>query len=247
MSRYFISTDQIDESAGKVIFEGQDAHHLHTVLRMRGGETVYALDGQGNEYEAVLESVGKSSAIARIATKRRLDTEPCVRVTVAQALPGTLEKLEWVLQHGTEVGAAGFLVFESARGRADGERLAKKQTRWQEIVRSAAEQSHRALLPGVEGVLAFTDLLARFGDFDATLLAYEGERSMGLREGLPKKPGASILVIIGPEGGFTEEEVAQARRGGAIPISLGPRILRTETAGLVLLSQIVCLADEHTS
>jgi len=245
LSRYFIPADQIDESGGVVTFIGPDAHHISVVLRMRIGQTVYALDGAGNEYKAVLERVEKSRAIARIATKRRMDTEPRVRVTIAQALPRTLEKLEWVLQHGTEVGAAGFIVFESARGRTDGERLAKKQARWQEIVRSAAEQSHRAILPTVEGVLAFTDLLARAGDFDAALLAYEGERAMGLRQALPNKANARILAMIGPEGGFTDEELAAARAAGAVPITLGPRILRTETAGLVLLSQITCLTEEH--
>ncbi|HEX5324393.1 MAG TPA: 16S rRNA (uracil(1498)-N(3))-methyltransferase [Capsulimonadaceae bacterium] len=243
MSRYFIPTEQIDETAGTVLFEGQDAHHLHTVLRMRPGQTVYALDGEGHEYEAVLEEVGKSRARARLQAKRALNTELPIKVTVAQALPRTLEKLEWVLQHGTEIGASGFIVFESARGRSDGERLVKKSARWQEIVRSAAEQSHRAHLPTVDAILSFRAVLEIGRAHDLSVLAYEGERKTKLGQVLPKN--ASILAIIGPEGGFTDEEVASARAAGVVPVTLGPRILRTETAGLVLLSQIACLVDEQ--
>ena len=245
MSRFFVRPDQIDEERGAVRLEGADSHHLCQVLRMRAGETVWLLPGDGCEIEAKLFEVSKSASLAKITAKRRLDTEPSVSVTVAQAMPKSLDKLEWVLQHGTEVGACGFLAFESARGRAQADRFSAKVGRWQEIVRSAAEQSRRAMLPGVAGILSLSDVLARAADFDAVLMAYEAERAVRLRDALPRRREGRILAIIGPEGGFAGEEVRLASEAGAIPITLGPRILRTETAGLVLLSQILCLSEEY--
>lgn len=244
MSRFFVRPEQIDESQGLVCFDRPDAHHLCQVLRMRAGDTVWALAGDGCEHEAVLLEVAKSRVLARIKAKRALATEPPARVTVAQALPKTLDKLEWVIEHGTEAGAGDFLVFESARSRAQANRFTAKVARWQEIARSAAEQSHRALLPTVEGVLSFHEVLARAKNFDLALLAYEAERRTHLRDVLPKAGNRRILVLIGPEGGFTEDEVRAACDAGALPITLGPRILRTETAALVMLGQIMCLLGE---
>lgn len=244
MSRFFVRPDQIDEERGEIRLEGADSHHVCQVLKMRAGETVWALPGDGAEYEAHLCEVGKSRTLAKIDAKRLLETEPRASVTVAQAIPKSLDKLEWVLQHGTEVGAGGFLVFESERGRAQADRFSAKIGRWQEIVRSAAEQSRRAILPEVEGILSFTEVLSRAPLFDTVLLAYEAERITKLRDALPKHWPSRVLALIGPEGGFTGEEVRAARDAGATPITLGPRILRTETAGLVLLSQIVLLAED---
>jgi 16S rRNA (uracil1498-N3)-methyltransferase len=245
MSRFFVRPDQIDEEHGIVRLESGDSHHVSQVLKMRAGETIWALRGDGLEFEAKLFEVGKRQCLAKITARRRLETEAQVPVTIAQAIPKSLEKLEWVLQHGTEVGASGFIVFESERGRSLSERFTTKISRWQEIVRSAAEQSHRAVMPVVEGVLSYQDVLARTANFDTVLLAYEGERTTRLRDALPKSPASRILALIGPEAGFSEAEVLLAGEAGAIPITLGPRILRTETAALVLLSQIVCLAEEQ--
>lgn len=244
MSRFFVRQDQIDEERGEVRLESGDSHHICQVLRMRAGETIWALPGDGSEYDAVLCEVGKRRTLAKITAKRRLETEPKATVILAQAIPKSLDKLEWVLQHGTEVGAGGFIVFESARSRSQAGRFAEKVGRWQGIVRSAAEQSHRALLPKVEGVVSFSEVLSRAPSFDAVLLAYEDERTTRLRDALPKGPAQRMLVLIGPEGGFEKQEIESAREAGAIPITLGPRILRTETAGLVLLSQIMCLIED---
>ena len=209
------------------------------MLHFQAGREVVALNGLGQAYHVVLEETGKARCEGRIISEETVDTEASVAITVAQALPKTLEKLEWVLQHGTEVGASAFWVFTSARGRDDAQRLQKKTERWQEIARTAAEQSRRAICPPVEGIFSLKDILAKTGNFDLVLFAYELEQSVFLRQALSASIGTRILIIIGPEGGFTTNEVAEAQAAGAQSVTLGPRILRTETAALVMLSQIV--------
>ena len=211
---------------------------LCSVLKKRRGDEILVCDGLGSEYLVVLENVSKTASSGRILDMYRLATEPMTNVTVAQALPRTLDKLEWVLQHGTELGAVKFIPFYSARSREDWQRLIPKQERWQEIVRSAAEQSRRAICPVVDPIIGFRDALSLIPQYDITLFAYENEQERSLKSVIVDKAPSSVLVIVGPEGGFSEPEANLAKDSAAQPITLGPRILRTETAALCLLSQI---------
>ncbi|MGO8670149.1 MAG: RsmE family RNA methyltransferase, partial [Capsulimonadaceae bacterium] len=238
MTRFFVQPEQI--SAGEVVLGPADAHHLHVVLHAKAGECIAVLDGTGRELTAALIEVGKTRARGRVLSEVDLGTECAVRVTVAQALPKMAEKLETVLQHGTEVGAAEFWPFTCARSQTGltGERQQKRISRWEMIVKTAAEQSRRAVLPVVRPGLDLRGVLAGVAPFDVALLAYEGERNRLLRDALPVTPPKSVLVIVGPEGGFAPDEIRLAERSGVVPVSLGPRILRTETAALVILAQI---------
>jgi 16S rRNA (uracil1498-N3)-methyltransferase len=236
LTRFFVEPSQI---AGAIVFLGpRDSHHLTAVLKRRVGDEILICDGSGTEYLVILQEVNKTAAVGKIVDMYRLATEPSIMVTVAQALPRTLDKLEWVLQHGTELGAVRFVPFYSTRSREDWKRLISKKDRWQEIVRSAAEQSRRAICPHVEEMVSFDTILASASSFDLTIFANENERTTSLKAALSQVAPKNLLVIVGPEGGFTEIEARTAAEHNAISVSLGPRILRTETAALCLLSQI---------
>ena len=241
MTRFFIDPNQI--RGADVDLASDDAHHLRTVLKSKPGDVIAVLDGRGVEYTVSLTEVGKSHARGRITKSIPLDTECRTRITVAQALPKMADKMEQVLQRGTEAGAAAYWAYESARSldHLTGERQAKRIVRWSQIIKTAAEQSHRALLPSLRIDGAFADVAQAAGNFDLALFAYEGEARATLKSALESRTQApmNVLIVIGPEGGFTDQEVATARKNGLVSVSLGKRILRTETAALVMLSQIV--------
>ena len=240
MTRFFVKPEQISDTS--ITFGAEDAHHMFIVTKMRVGSLCTALDNTGHTYEVEIEELGRSHAVGRITKVDLARTEPHVKVTVAQALPRTLEKLEWVLEHGTEIGVSEFIIFSSERARENAERFKRKLDRWNEIVKTASEQSGRAILPTVTGIVNFQHVVETASSHDLCLMAYERETRMSLRQALC--PGArSVLSIIGPEGGFTDAEVELARGAHIATITLGPRILRTETAGLSMVSQILFALD----
>jgi 16S rRNA (uracil1498-N3)-methyltransferase len=244
--RFFVPPQSIitaSTETREVLLPPEASHHAKTVLRLRVGEKLWAHDGQNRAFlcEIVeLSSTVRTSILEEVA----LASEPQTRLTIAQSLPKTGEKIEQVLQHGTEVGAAGFLVFESERSVARLEnnktekKAEKKIERWRGIVQSAAEQSGRGVLPSVEWVGSNKNLAKRFSEFDAVVIFHE-KASGSLAAHLPE--GQNILLLIGPEGGFSEREVGVFTEAGAVSLSLGPRVLRTETAALVALAQILVL------
>ena len=245
MTHFFVRPDQF--ASGLVNLEADDAHHLRVVLHAQPGQKIAVLDNSGREWPATLLEMGKTKAVARLGEPFSPPTEPATKITVAQALPKVTDKMEQVLQRGTEIGASGFWAFASERSltHLEGERHTKREGRWQAIIKTAAEQAHRAILPTLRVNGGFADVIAA-DDFDLVLLAYEGERETTLAKALaavPTPPGR-VMVIIGPESGITDSEVKAARRAGVKPVSLGPRILRTETAAMVMVSQIL-FALEH--
>jgi len=241
MTRFFVRPDQI---VGEFIYlDADDAHHLRVVLHAQPGAKIGILDGSGREWPATLTELGKTKAAAQLREPFEPNTEPAVRVTVAQALPKVGEKMEQVLQRGTEIGAAGFWAFSSERSltHLSGERQEKRQARWSAIIKTAAEQAHRAVLPALQIHGDFRDVLASASEYDCALLAYEGASERTLKQALHSQavPPGRVLVIVGPEAGFSDDEVKAARKAGVPTLSLGPRILRTETAALALVSQIL--------
>lgn len=240
--RFFVPPEAILD--GVVTLPPEAAHHARNVLRLRSGEAVTVHDGTGMRYACRLTDVTPALVSAIIDEAVPADTEPALRITVAQALPKTPEKVEQVLQHGTEVGAAGFILFGARRSVAkieSGDKLTKRLERWRSIVRGAAEQSGRAVLPSVDWLPTSAALADTFGDYPSRLILHESA-SPTLRTILESEPALSaerLLVMVGPEGGLADEEVERFARAGGTAVSLGPRILRTETAALVALSQIL--------
>ncbi len=245
--RFFVPPAAID---GDTVTLPPDAvHHAVGVLRLREGEAILVHDNTGDGFLCRLVRVSPKSVTAAIESRFTAPTEPRTRVTVAQVLPKTTEKVEQVLQHGTEVGADGFVLFQSERSVARMEqkdKIEKRIERWQGIIQGAAEQSGRGRLPTVQWERHVPDVARRAGEWDAALTLHESA-SMPLRDALKNKPCADavrLLVLIGPEGGFTRDEVDAFARAGAVPVSLGPRVLRTETAALVALAQILYARSE---
>ena len=223
------------QSGSRVIFSEDKAHHISTVLRLKVGEEVRVHDGAGNAATAVLAFVDRKKANAELISPwERVNTEPGTRITIFQSLPKTGDKVEQVLQHGTELGAAGFVLFASERAQArfeDRDRIEKKVGRWEELVRNAAEQSGRGILPSVTYFRNLTDALARTIGQTRILLENAGTP---LREAT--LPDAPLAVFVGPESGFSDAEKQEI---AGIALTLGPRMLRTETAALAGLAQIL--------
>ncbi len=206
------------------------------MLRLKAGDTIVVLDGTGHEYDVQLTTVGKRDAIGQITARREATGEPTVEITLFQSLLSR-EKFEWVLQKGTEVGVSRFVPIQTERTLLRAKQIdAKRIVRWQRIVTEAAEQSHRGQIPEIEPAIPLAQALSRLGESDRNLIAATSSPARTLTEALAEgvRPPTSVAVLIGPEGGFSDEETAQACGAGAIPIGLGPRILRTETAAIVV-------------
>jgi 16S rRNA (uracil1498-N3)-methyltransferase len=236
MQRYFVDPSQMDEQY--VVITGDDVNHIVKVMRSRIGDEVICCNGEGRDVRGAIESFEGDAVRVRILEEGLPNRELPVQVTIAQGLPKG-DKMELVIQKGTELGAFSFCAFTSSRTvvKLDDKKEKKRIERWQKIAKEAAEQSHRSHVPTIENVLSWRELLASASRFHYALFAYEKEETVTLRQALTEvQPGASILLVIGPEGGFDEKEVAEAEAAGFVSVSLGRRILRAETAPLYALS-----------
>jgi len=242
-ARFFVPGAR--ERGERVRIEGGDAHHITDVLRLRAGDRIEVIDSTANAFVAELEGDGAELVARLVETSTPLPVER-LRVDVAQALPKGA-KMDLVVEKATELGAAAIHPFTSERTivRVAGD---EKAARWNRIARSAAEQSGRRRVPPVETPVSYAELLERFGRYDLVLFAWESTDRDPLRERLAQllRGVRTVLVVIGPEGGFTHAEADAARARGASIISLGPRILRTETAALALLAVLAYESEGRT-
>jgi 16S rRNA (uracil1498-N3)-methyltransferase len=237
-NRFFVPASSLE--GGLVRLSREQAHQVRQVLRLGPGDTVVVLDDRGAEYDVTLTAVGSKEAVGRVVSTHPASGEPKAQLTLFQSLL-IREKFEWVLQKATEVGVAQIVPVLTARGLVRTKQIEEnKLDRWQRILTEAAEQSHRGRIPRIEPVVPFADIFSRFVGFDRFLIAAPSE-TVSLHETLRgmARPEPSIALLIGPEGGFTDEEVAVAREKGAIAVGLGPRILRTETAAVVTCALIL--------
>jgi 16S rRNA (uracil1498-N3)-methyltransferase len=223
--------------AGCVHFDADETHHLLRVLRLRPGALVEAADGAGRLFTVRLEALAAGEAWGTILDETAGARESPCAITLAQAiLKG--ERMTWLVQKATELGVARFVPVETARvvARAPEERGAARQRRWERVAREAVKQCGRAVLPVVEPARPLSAVLGEVRAHDATWLCWEGGGtalgSLAEDAGRPHR----LLLLVGPEGGFTAEEVAQARAAGARLVGLGPRILRAESAALVAIA-----------
>lgn len=206
---------------------------------MKAGSGVTLTDAEGGRLSGVIEEVGAKSLTVRISAREEAPQlqDQALRITLYQGLPKG-DKLDLILQKCTELGAAELVTFEAARSvvKLRGERSASRLERCEKIVQEAARQSGRQLAPKV-AIGGNLEQVLRAARHDVKLLLWEGERTTGLREAFePYSAPESVGIVVGPEGGLTPEEVEQAIACGFTPVSLGRRILRTETAGFAMLS-----------
>ena len=224
---------------GKIRLEGPDVNHIKNVLRMKPGEDVRISDGSGNVYLCCVDAYEEGTAVLDILKELDSDTELPSEIVLFQGLPKG-DKMDWIVQKAVELGAHAVVPFSAKRSivKLDEKKAKKKQERWQAIAKGAAEQSGRSRIPEVRQLTTFAGALDAASDLDVVLIPYELEEGMEETARTIENiaPGQSVGIFIGPEGGFEETEVEQAKERGAQPVTLGKRILRTETAGLTTLS-----------
>lgn len=243
MPRFFIDSSEI--AGDQIVLRGPDAEHISRSLRMRPGEHIVVCDTERIEYDCVIDAFTRDSVSVRILSSELSRSEPPVTVTLCQALPKS-DKLDFIIQKATELGCSRVIPFESERCvtriDSDAERENKKLERRRRIAHEAAKQCGRALIPCVEPPVRFEELL-NFLRGSEILFCYEGDAAQTLREALERdfprggdNLGLNIAVVVGSEGGFSENEARNARDAGARLVGLGPRILRCETAAVFALS-----------
>ncbi|WP_017728410.1 16S rRNA (uracil(1498)-N(3))-methyltransferase [Halalkalibacterium ligniniphilum] len=242
MQRYFVAKEAITTKEVKIT--GDDVKHITRVMRMLPGDEIVCSDNDTRTVRCVIQSVSDAEVIAQIVESLEPNTELPIKVTVAQGLPKG-DKLELVIQKGTELGAYAFLPFSAARSvvKWDQKKEKKKLERLEKIAKEAAEQSYRERIPIIHPSLSFSELQKRLPEYDRCVVAYEESAKEGEAKALYATlsrlaPGESLLVLIGPEGGFTKEEIAYLEGSGCELCGFGPRILRTETAPLYVLAAV---------
>jgi 16S rRNA (uracil1498-N3)-methyltransferase len=238
----------VDLSRATIVVEGADAHHLVNVLRVKCGDQVTILDNRGGAVEAEIAEVAKRSLTARVVGPAQTAPEPAISITVYQAL-GKGDKFEQVIQHGTEAGASAFapLLTERSISRISAEDAAAKQPRWELIAKGAAEQSGRARIPRIGNLATIASIVGELEDevYERLfVLDSAGEAlSVALQRPLPLAFSAvrppEFAVAVGPEGGFSPAEVDRLIGAGGECVSLGEHVLRTETAALIAIAQIL--------
>ena len=226
------------------VLTGENAAHAK-VLRLKNGDCVTVCDANGTDYQCTVSDVSAGQIGLIVNSSAPSDSEPHVRCSVYMAY-AKADKLEHVIQKATELGAAEIVAFPTARcvSRPDAKALKGKLERWQKIAVSAAEQCGRGCIPRVTALYSFREALAHASHAELRLLPYENEQSLSLRAALEGSPLRTVAVMTGPEGGFEPDEVALAQEYGFQSCTLGPRILRCETAPLCALSAVMYDAGE---
>jgi 16S rRNA (uracil1498-N3)-methyltransferase len=239
MSRYFVSKTQIEDNKIKIV--GEDYQHLKKVLRAVKGDTITACC-EGIDYTAVIDEIGSDYILSDIVEKTLNNTEPDLKVTLFQGLPKA-DKMDFIVQKCIELGVAEIVPVITDRSivKINTDKDAKaKVSRWQKIAMEAAKQCNRGIIPEIGRPVKFSEAVKMAAGMDLSIIPYEKECSAGFKAIASASSNVkSASIFIGPEGGFTEQEIEQAETGGIIKITLGPRILRTETAGMVTLSLIM--------
>jgi 16S rRNA (uracil1498-N3)-methyltransferase len=227
------------------VVDGDEGFHAGTVRRIRIGESLLLSDGAGTVADCVVVGVGKRSISARV-DQRRSAAVPNPAVTVVQGIPKS-ERSELAIELATEAGADEFIAWQAARcvARWEGERAEKGLRRWRAVARSAARQSRRAWIPGVAGPMSTRQLCDVLGDrvaAGASVLVLHESANLPLAQ-LPIVDATAIVLVVGPEGGISEEEVDALTAVGAAPVRLGPTVLRTSTAAAVALGALGVLTS----
>ncbi|MFP4660697.1 MAG: 16S rRNA (uracil(1498)-N(3))-methyltransferase [Halanaerobiales bacterium] len=266
MHRFFVDKDDIEGEVVRVT--GSDFNHISHSLRMQKGDCFIVNNGDGLDYTVKIKDITEEMVIAEIIDKERNRNETTINVTLAQAIPKK-SNMDLIVQKCTEIGAKKIIPINTSRTivKLSGKKLERRIDRWQKIAQEAAKQSRRGIIPEIKELINFQELKPLFKNYDLVLVPWEDEEVHGLREiwnsmylDLNKNETGpkcqkeksheqehnekNILIIIGPEGGFSSVEIKFIQDNGGHAITLGPRILRTETAGLVALTAVLYQAGE---
>lgn len=246
MPRFFVTRSQVQND--EIVIQGNDVNHIKNVLRMSPGDELSLSDGEGMDYFCKIKSIEREEVRLSIENSWISYVELPVKLYLFQGLPKG-DKMELIIQKAVELGAFEIIPVRTKRAivKLDDKKEAKKIARWQQIAESGAKQSGRGLIPEIKSVMGFSEALAYAKSLDAALIPYEKaegiQKTREIVHGLKGKK--SVGVFIGPEGGFDEKEVEEALKMGVVPVTLGRRILRTETAGLTMLSILMFEFEEE--
>lgn len=239
MPRFFVEPNQIIED--KIKITGQDVRHIRDVLRLDYHALIEVCNGAGVDYDCIIEEINPETIVVKIIEEKLSKSEPKTNVILFQSLIKG-DKIEWVIQKSVEIGVSEIIPMQTTFcvSKMDKSKKADaKVNRWNKIAGSAAKQSGRGMIPQVLSPVPFAKALELCSKMDLALIAYEKEDQKNLRSQLEGLAGKTIGVLIGPEGGFSKEEVEKAEKAGIKAITLGPRILRSETASISLVSNIL--------
>lgn len=235
MPRFFVES----VSPPNIYISGSDVNHILNVLRLEVGDEIEVFDSQAKVYKAEIQETKKDQVVARIIKEIKENTELKVDITLAQCLPKG-KKMDLIIQKATELGVNHILPVISERSIPKiEEKEDRKLEHWGMIAKEAAEQSGRSRIPEISHLLHFTELLKEAKIYKLALIPWEGEKKNRITGSLANGLTGKLLIIIGPEGGFSSEEVKQAKKAGIKPVSLGKRILRSETAAIFSLAVAV--------
>lgn len=246
MPRFFVDRENISESNIKIT--GNDVNHIKNVLRMQEGEELLICDKKGIDYTCSIVSLDRDEILLAIKDKCNSESELLQKLYLFQGLPKS-DKMELIIQKAVELGVYEIIPVSTMRAivKIDAKKEEKKTTRWQQISEAAAKQSGRAIIPVIRPPMSFKEALNYAAELDINIIPYEkAEGILQTREILGScKNKNRVGIFIGPEGGFDESEINTAKEKGVMPITLGKRILRTETAGLCILSVLMLQAEKE--
>lgn len=241
MYQFFVEEGQINKD--RIVIVGDDVNHIKNVLRMKVGEEIAVSNGvDGKEYRCEIVSLEKDEVICKLRFIKEDGVELPAKVYLFQGLPKA-DKMELIIQKAVELGVYSVIPVATKRSivKLDDKKAASKRTRWQGISEAAAKQSKRKIIPEIGEVLSFKEAIKLTKEMEVKLIPYELAEDMGKTKEIIQgiKPGQSVAIFIGPEGGFDESEIEFAREEGVEAITLGKRILRTETAGMTVLAWLM--------
>lgn len=236
--RVFVSLNNVKEKTATI--EGSDVNYLKNVLRLTIGDEIRILDSKSKEYAAVICSMSNDKIHVELTGEKHPKSESKIKITIAHGIPKN-PKMDLVVQKSTELGVMRIIPLKTERAivKIHADKEDDKIARWQRIAKEAAEQSGRLIIPMVEGVMDFKDLFSIKDEFDLCIMLWEMEKDKTLKSVFQENKNIKrILILIGPEGGFSHEEAETAKCEGFITVTLGSRIVRTETASISALSML---------
>lgn len=230
MPIFYTSTANMGKKT--MILPKEETHHIRDVLRKNPNDLIPVTDGKGNLYKIQIDNFTDKGVEGRILERARYEVDSECEISIAQAVPKG-PRMDFFVEKATELGVKEIIPMYTKRSSFPSD----KRERWQRIAISAIKQSERLFLPRIEPLSSYEDVVNRVNDYDITIIAWERAKDRKLKGLLNQKQ--KILAFIGPKGGFTDDEIETAQANGAIPITLGDTILRSETAGIALITMIL--------
>lgn len=235
MSRFYVPRQAVKD--GAISVSGEEAHHILDVMRLAVSDEVVAFDGSGKEYVGIIKEVGRKSLKIQITKTREISAGATMRITLLQSMPKK-DKMDYIVEKATELGVHTVVPMTTDRTivRWDISKQEAAVTRWRKIAREAAKQCGRLDIPTIEPVRTLDEAIGGLANYERVLLAALSEGAVPLKEAIRDFHGPNIAVAIGPEGDFTPEEVSRMSRPNVKLVSLGQRVLKSDTAGLAVMA-----------